>query len=137
MTKKPARHGQDNIDEALKALLETQPEAEPSLLDQVAKHFALIEQLRECGHSYGRIAEALRQGDMDIAENTLRLYMGRLRRRASGVRISNAKPASKGTVRAEPAVMRVEPTTPAAGQATRKVDEIASWLTDAPDETKI
>lgn len=137
MAKKPARHEPDKIDEALKALLETPPAAAPSLLDQVDRHLALIEQLRERGHSYGRIAGALQQVGMDIAENTLRLYVGRLRRTASGVRISNAKPAPKRTVRAEPAVVRAEPAAPAAGQAARKVDEIASWLTDAPDETKI
>lgn len=142
MTKKPVRDGPDKIDEALKALLETPPAAAPSLLDQVAKHFALIEQLRERGHSYGRIAEALQAAGMEIAENTLRIYVGRLRRETTGALPKPARPRQttaagvKGKARVRQPVVG-SGIVPAIGPETSKASEVPTWLTDEPDERNI
>lgn len=128
----------DKVAAALEALLQTPPDAEPSLLDQVAKHLALIEKLRERGHSFGRIAEALQQVDVEIAENTLRLYVGRLRRKSAvpSTQVRQAVTASQGK-----ASVRRPTVSPAAAPASpdpsNKPSAMATWLTDEPDESNI
>ena len=141
MTKNTKKPEADKVAAALEALLETQPDAELSLLDQVAKHLALIEKLHERGHSFGRIAEALRQVGVEIAENTLRLYVGRLRRKISAppkqalVRQEETASQAKARVRrpahAANAAPAISPEPP------NKASEVATWLTEEPDESNI
>lgn len=141
MEKKSNSPSTDKVAAALEALLDTQPDAELSLLDQVATHFALIEKLRERGHSFGRIAEALQQVGVEIAENTLRLYVGRLRRKTSAppkraqVRLETAAPPAKARVRRQAPALNAAP---AAGpEPSNKASEVATWLTEEPDESNI
>lgn len=143
MAKKRIRHEPDKISAALQALLETQPAVEPSLLDQVARHLELIEKLRAHGHSYGRIAEALQQVGMEISTNTLRLYVGRLRRKATGVSPKQARPrqeaveAVKDRIRVRQPAMNSDVVPAIDPEASTKVSTVAAWLTDEPDERNI
>ena len=141
MAKMPKGKERDKITAALEALLETQPDAEPSLLTQVVRHFGLIEKLRAQGHSFARIAEALRQVDMDISENTLMQYVGRLRRQSPGENANKPEPAAATKpIRAKPDWAHAVPKPakgPAADRATHKNEELQSWMTDGPDETNI
>lgn len=141
MAKIPKGNERDKVTEALKALLETQPAAEPSLLSQVAKHFELIEKLRAQGHSFARIAEALRQVDMVISQNTLMQYVGRLRRQNSGGHAYKPAPAAaKKSIRAKSDRAGAAPKLakgPDPDYAAQKHEEIQSWMTDGPDETNI
>lgn len=141
MAKKPKGNDRDKVTAALEALLETQPDAEPSLLSQVAMHFELIEKLRAQGHSFSRIAEALGQVDMAISENTLMQYVGRLRRQDPGGRANKPEPAAaKKPIRAIPDRAGAAPKpaiAPDADRAAQRNEELQSWMTNGPDETNI
>jgi len=143
MTKKPARDEPDTVGAALQALLGTQPAAKPSLLDQVATHLELIEKLRARGHKFGAIAKALQPVGMEIAENTLRIYVGRLRRTASGVPPKQARPRQetaagvRGKARVRQPVVGSDVVPPISPEAPTKASDVAAWLTDEPDERNI
>lgn len=141
MARIPKGNKPDKIAAALEALLKTRPDVEPSLLSQVARHFELIEKLRAQGHSFARIAEALRQVDVDISENTLMQYVGRLRRQASEPRVTKPmsdaaiKPTRRKTVAVRAANMPAD--LPPARREMPKGGDMEAWLTAEPDETQI
>lgn len=142
MTKRPKSPETDKVAAALEALLETTPDAELSLLDQIAKHLELIEKLHGRGHSFGRIAEALRPVGVEIAENTLRLYVGRLHRKTSGAQPKQAR--ARQEVKTSQATARVRRPTigPGAARASspeppNRTSNVATWLTEEPDESNI
>lgn len=141
MTKIPKKKKADKIAAALEALLETRPDAEPSLLSHVARHFELIEKLRAQGHSFAGIAEVLRQVDVNISENTLMQYVGRLRRQASELRVTKPtpdaaiKPTRRKAIPVRAANMQAD--LPPARREMLKGGDMAAWLTAEPDETQI
>ena len=142
MAKKPEGNEPDKVGAALQALLDSKPESEPTLLEQVAKHQGLIEQLRARKHSFGAIAQVLQKAGMDIQENTLRIYAGRLRREATSrrevkpIKLATAKPNNKVTIAsgmptgqvAAPIVVE---------QLKGKGLDVPSWATAEPDEENI
>jgi hypothetical protein len=139
MAKRLNRDNPDKVEKALKDLLESKSVAEPSLLEQVTTHLALIEKLRERGHSFGRIAEALRQVGVHVAENTLRLYVGRLRRKADATgafkpnRVARVASGKQSDTSADP-LKNHRGDTP---HAKRKFEAGEAWLTAQPDENEI
>jgi hypothetical protein len=141
MAKMPKGNKPDKIAAALEALLETRPDADPSLLSQVARHFELIEKLRAQGHSFARIAEALRQVDVDISENTLMQYVGRLRRQGSQTRATKPtfdaviRPTRRKAISVPAAIKPAD--LPSARSGARKGEDMEAWLTAEPDETQI
>lgn len=141
MAKIPKANKPDKIAAALEALLETRPDAEPSLFNQVARNFELIEKLRAQGHSFARIAEALREADVDMSDNTLMQYVGRLRRQATEPRatkpMSDAaiKPTRRKAIPVRAANMPAA--LPPARREMLKGGDMEAWLTAEPDETQI
>lgn len=142
MTKKSERDGPDKVAAALQALLDSKSESEPSLLEKVAKYQELIEQLRARKHSFGAIAQVLQKAGMEIQENTLRIYAGRLRREATNWREvkptkpAPAKPSKKATVAGGmPAGQVVAPIV--VEQPKGKGRDLPSWATAEPDEEDI
>ena len=143
MIGKPRSNGDDRVGAALQALLASNPEAEPSLFAKVASHIEIIDKLRERGHSYAKIAGALREAGVDIAENTLRIYVGRLRREATTRREespnkqTSAKPNRRATGAGPIAAGEVAAAPVAIEQVKGKGRDLPSWATAEPDEENI
>lgn len=84
------------LERAFVALSRQEPDKRPSLFEVVNAHREWIGKLVRQGHSYDRIAEAMRSKGYKISTNTLRQYFGKLERRGAQVPSGNfpKKPAA-------------------------------------------